>query len=316
MSTSTAQNSNWFIKHAKKLKEIMEQINDIRPEITNEYRAHTALKLMCVGYWSDIFTTILHSSRIPAIYVDICSGSGLTKIKDDSKLLPGSTIVAESYASYPYKFIICVDCDKTKTNALEMRMSRIRNKNSFKIFNGKIEEVIDDVCALVKQKHGIMFCFIDPEGFNGLDWDIYYKISKCRGDILITWDHPDIWRVFHKSIIDKGNELRMMNIFGNSIWKNAISNDELTERYINRLRERRDLVKSLDIIDENKIVYKELLCVRKTKDGSPWVSAYENNLKKQVEKKDAELMKMWLDIAYEKQSQLDRFSPSAQASTR
>ncbi len=60
---------DWFLKHATKLRDTVMKINAISPEISNEYRAHTALKLFCVGYWSDVFTTIMKNKEIPSIYI-------------------------------------------------------------------------------------------------------------------------------------------------------------------------------------------------------------------------------------------------------
>jgi three-Cys-motif partner protein len=306
MGKKRLSTSDWFISHAEKLKETMEQVSDIEPDVFNEYRDHTALKLMCVGSWSNVFTTIIDKLGAPTIFIDICSGSGLTKVKDKKKFLPGSTIVADTYAHSPYKFIICVDESPQKGEVLEKRLARIRRKDSFIVIKGKIEDNIEKIEEILKEKKGFSFTFIDPEGFAGLTWDVFDRISNFKGDILITWDHCGIWRSFCAKESNLGNVRLLNTVYGNSIWQSATSNEELTQSFINRLKLKRDIVKDIDILDKSRIVYKELLCVKETKGGSPWLRAFED-LKKRVEIEEARTIDLWLKIAYGEQGRLSDF---------
>jgi three-Cys-motif partner protein len=306
MGKNRLSTSDWFISHAGKLKDTMDQVSDIEPDIFNEYRDHTALKLMCIGYWSNVFTTIIDKLGPPTIFIDICSGSGLTRVKDKKKFLPGSTIVADTYAHKHYKFIICVEENVQRGKVLEKRLSRIRSKDSFIVIKGRVEDNIEKMEEILREKKGFSFTFIDPEGLAGLTWEVFDRISNFKGDIMITWDHCGIWRLFCSRDSNPGNVRLLNTVYGNNSWQSATSNEELTQSFINRLKLKRDIVKDIDISDKSRIVYKELLCAKETKGGSPWISAFDD-LKKRVEIEDARSIDLWLKIAYGEQGRISDY---------
>lgn len=298
----TTATSDWFLEHCEKLRDIVSKVSEINPDVYNEYREHTALKLFCVGYWSDIFTTIMRKRKIPTIFVDICSGSGLTKVPGEDRLLPGSTIVAESYASQSYDHIICVDSDVKRAKALENRLATIRHPSTFDVFGKRIEDAIDDVTEITNDVGGIFFCFYDPEGFKGLTWEVLDALGNLRGDILITWHQVGAYR-----LLTAGNQSNMDKIFGDNSYQYASDSSDLTERFITRLKLKRDIVEAIDIKDDqSRLIYKELLCVRETPSGSPWIRAFED-LKRRVEAGDSQAIDLWLSIAWGEQSQLNYF---------
>jgi three-Cys-motif partner protein len=295
---------DFFLKHATKLKNTVMSINSISPEIANEYRAHTALKLFCVGYWSEVFTTIMKKKKIPSIYIDLFAGSGLTKVIGSDKLLPGSPIVAETYGT-GYNHIICVDSNERYTETLKQRLSALRNKKTFDIFCCKNEEVIDDIVKIVKEKKGMVFCFYDPEGYEGFSWNVLNKIgTKLRGDILITWFENGLWRN-----LSAGNDDLLTRVYGDKSWSGSKNPKELTQKFMDKLSNIRDNINPVEIVDESRTVYHEILCVKETKGGSPFLRAWDN-VGIYLQNEGARLTNLWLDIAYEKQSQL--FDPKFQ----
>jgi len=289
---------DWFLKHAKKLRDTVQKISSISPGIANEYRAHTALKLFCVGYWSDVFTTIMKNRGIRSIFIDMFAGSGLTKVTGSDKLLPGSPIVAETYGT-GYDYIICVDSNESYARVLNERLSAIREENSFIVFPNRNEEVIDEVIKITKSKKGMFFCFYDPEGYEGFSWEVLNKLGgNLRGDILITWFEMGLWRSYNAS-----NHEMLNRVFGDESWTGCSEASDLTKRFILKLGTLRDIINPIEIMDENRTVYHELLCIKITKGGSPFLQAWES-IKTYLSSEGARTTEAWLDIAYGKQMQL------------
>jgi three-Cys-motif partner protein len=289
---------DWFLKHTEKLMETVSTINNISPEISNEYRSHTALKLFCVGCWSDVFTTIMKNRKIPSIYLDLFAGSGLTKVKNVNRYLPGSVIVADTYGK-GFDHIICCDSDKLYANTLIKRLSAIREENSFDVFKCKNEDTIDEIIEIVNSKKAKVFCFYDPEGFEGFSWDILEKLgNELQGDILITWFESGLWRNYNTKNYDL-----FTRVFGDNSWMDCKSQTELTRKFIQKLKSIRENIKSIKIVDETRTVYHELLCVKETLGGSPFLRAWDD-IKSYIETESARLTETWLKIAYGEQRQL------------
>jgi len=288
---------DWFIKHAKQLRDLIEPISEIHPEIANDYRAHTALKLFCVGYWSYVFSKIMKKQNIPTVFLDLCAGSGLTKVAHSDKLLPGSPFVADAYGNN-YDYIICVDSDKQCADLLKERLSVVRPPESFTVYCCNNQDAIDDIIAEIKEKNPMYFCFYDPHGFEGFSWEVLEKLANSlRGDILITWFEHGLWRNYPQ------NEAMLNRVFGDTSWKGCSNSKELSECFYRRLESLRDIVKPIEIVDDSRTVYHEILCVRETNSGSPFLRAWDD-LRVYLESEGARATEMWLDIAYDKQSQL------------
>jgi three-Cys-motif partner protein len=289
---------DWFRNQATKLKETVLKINNISPEVSNEYRSHTALKLFCVGYWSGVFTPIMKKRKIPCVYIDLFAGSGLTKVKNVNKFLPGSVIVADTYGM-GFDHIICCDSNKDYASTLRKRLSGIREKNSFDVFCCKNEDAIDKIIDIVNSKKAKVFCFYDPEGFEGFSWDVLEKLgNELQGDILITWFESGLWRNYNPKNFDL-----FSRVFGDNSWKNSNSQTELTQKFIRKLESIRENIKPIEIVDENRTVYHELLCVKETFSGSPFLQAWDD-IKSYLETEGARLTETWLKIAYGEQRQL------------
>jgi len=288
---------DWFLKHSKLLRDLVKPISMINPDCSNEYRAHTALKLFCVGYWSQVFSPIMKKIGIPTVYIDLCSGSGLTKVTGSDKFLPGSPFVADAYGNI-FDYVICVDNDPQYANVLTKRLSAVRKPDSFKVFCCDNQDAIGEIIEIVKSKRAMFFCFYDPHGFDGFSWNVLEKLaSSLNGDLLLTWFEHGLWRNYPH------NEIILNRVFGDDSWKGAKSSEELTTKFCVRLSSIRALIKPIEIVDESKTVYHQILCVKETPAGSPFLRAWDD-LRGYLESEGARATEMWLDIAYEKQTQL------------
>jgi len=295
------ESPDWFLKHSKQLRELVAPISKINPECANAYRAHTALKLFCVGYWSSVFSTIMKKQKIPTVYIDLFSGSGMTMVAGTDKQLPGSPFVADAYGN-SFDHVICVDSNKEYTDTLIKRLSAVRAPDTFNVFYCNNQEVIDEIIQIVKDKNAMFFCFYDPEGFEGFSWKVLEKLGKnVQGDILLTWFEGGLWRNYPQ------NTEMLNRVFGDDSWKGTSTSNELTTKFCKRLETLRELIKPIEILDESRTVYHQILCVKKTANGSPFIRAWED-LRTYLESEGARATSIWLDIAYEKQKQL--FDPA------
>lgn len=160
----------WIKKYLTKLMEIGKIVNDA--DITNEYAAYTALKLISVLYYVPTFLNVAkHPDRKKegydgAVYIDLFAGSGLVNISDTNDIVAGSTICATSANKNNFDYVVCVEKDKTKKMALENRLGKVFSPEKFTIINDDCNKCLDEIISSIQRiyKNPIVLTFVDPEG--------------------------------------------------------------------------------------------------------------------------------------------------------
>ena len=91
---------------SSKFKDQIEQITKIKPEVYNEFREWTPLKLILLNYALNVCTTIIKNMPFfeGMYYVDLFAGSGINKIKDKDDFRMGSPLIASLNHSAPSGF--------------------------------------------------------------------------------------------------------------------------------------------------------------------------------------------------------------------
>jgi three-Cys-motif partner protein len=129
-----------------------------------------------VFLYDSLFSTGMKKKWDARVYIDLYSGPGVVRLRDTSKLLWGSPLLALQVKDPFDKYIFC----ENKPNyleALRRRVERISPKANVSFVAGDCNEKVDDICAQIpkptKSYRVLSFCFVDP-------YDLSVKFSTIR----------------------------------------------------------------------------------------------------------------------------------------
>jgi len=274
----------------------------------SSYQAHpwTVLKLVFLKmYVRDVYTPII-GRRYPFMaFIDPFAGTGLNAYKNAEFYMPGSSLVAWSFATYPFNKIYAIGYRQDYI-ALKQRLERFIPKEYQWVKKGDANEVIDNIIDdLLERKEeykGVHYlAFIDPESTE-VHWNTLEKLVSLEGqgvagDFIILLQARLIARTIGK--IRKGqtreNTTEKLELFfGTEKWKKllSLSSGEIEEGvkqfYINRLKKLKSkaLIEIINIeLMRRNIHYYLIYITRKTKGGAPYLETVRW-LKQFVEKVD------------------------------
>jgi three-Cys-motif partner protein len=130
-----------------------------------------------------------------AAYIDLFSGPGRSNIRDTSRIIDGSPLVAyrSAYASrIRFSEIHLADFDEVKVGAA---VQRIANLGGAALpYTGPAERTVDEIVAAVNP-HGLHFAFLDPYNLEALPFSVIERLSRLkRIDMLIHVSLQDLQR--------------------------------------------------------------------------------------------------------------------------
>jgi three-Cys-motif partner protein len=130
-----------------------------------------------------------------ASYIELFSGPGRSLIRDTSRFIDGSPLVAyrAAHASkVRFSEVYLNDLDPEKSVAVEKRIKAVGGAAT--VFNKPAEQAVDDVLNAVNPA-GLHFAFLDPYNLEYLSLDIIRKLSRLRSvDMLIHVSVQDLQR--------------------------------------------------------------------------------------------------------------------------
>lgn len=198
---------------AKKVKSLIVQGNGEDSESLNKGHPWSVAKLLLLGQWADVYSTIIkdyfHSYR----FVDLLAGAGRTRIEETkSKLIKGSVFVVDTFAQkYPFIKYVLVENDVEKYDSL---------KGLSSIFGDRCD-VIQEDCNKVAEEifadssyHNLVF--IDNQGFN-VNWKSIEAILKSKADIIINYPTS----MFERVARDPKSSEKLYEFFGDYSWQLA-----------------------------------------------------------------------------------------------
>lgn len=122
-------------------------------------------KYRLLGHYCHVFTTSMRSKWARLVYIDIFSGCGLSRIKDNKKIYRSSPLIA---LSLPIKFdnyIFC-EADEEKFESLKIRARKILPNHVINFLNCDCNTDIDKINNAIprfsKETTTLYFCFADP----------------------------------------------------------------------------------------------------------------------------------------------------------
>jgi three-Cys-motif partner protein len=134
------------------------------------------------------------SWRAGATYIELFCGPGRSLIRDTTRIIDGSPLVAYKAAQasgVPFTQIHLNDADPARSAAVEKRLGAL---GSAPICCSHPASLAVDKIVAALNPRGLHFAFLDPYNLGGLSFDIIRKLSKLRVDMLIHVSVQDLQR--------------------------------------------------------------------------------------------------------------------------
>lgn len=314
----TKTNYEWLSEKLTKIVQLAEKIP--KCGITTNYREFTALKLIVIHYYADVFLKVITAQKnvhkeINSVYVDLFAGTGLVKLKGSKHddYVPGSPICVSSYnGARAFDYIVCVEYGKKECEMLEKRLSQFLSKDKYRVIQGDVNQEISEVIEIIKQKFTDPFIltFVDPEGLD-IEFSTLKKLttvfSKC--DVIVNVN-SGISRAVGKAKKDPKTRKTVEKYFDdsfNNIQKRLDGGTKPEDIYEDLLKNKLDKLIGYKIeIKDNgdKTAYHMLGYTRKTKGNSGYMNGYKE-LKRRLKNVDKKRVRLEIEKIAKRQHTLD-----------
>jgi len=196
---------------AKKVKSLIVEDDGKDSLILNKGHPWSVAKLLLLGQWADLYSTIIKSNFPSHRFVDLLAGAGKTRIEEaKGKLINGSVFVVDTFSQkYPFVKYTLVENNPEKNDALISRTGLFGEKCEViqKDCNQVVEEIFSDY-----PDHNLVF--IDNEGFD-VSWKSIEIIMRAKADIIINYPTAMFQRIASTSPI------KADGFFGDASWRLA-----------------------------------------------------------------------------------------------
>ena len=199
--------------------------------IKNPARIWTEKKYKLLGGYCDIFTRAMRGGWEELVYIDLYSGSGLSKIEESQKILKASPLIA---LSIPTPFNTYIFCDENEEfiDALKTRTdSEFPEKKVHYVIgdsNTVIEEIRSKIPQHSKNNRVLSFCFADPYELN-LHFETIQKLTNNKLiDLLILQAYyMDANRNFNNYLNENNSKIGFY--LDDPSWREEFNNRNLTQ---------------------------------------------------------------------------------------
>ncbi len=138
--------------------------------------------------YAHLFTTSMKAKWDCLVYMDLFSGAGRCRIKNTSRIVFASPIIALELPIRFDRYIFCEE-DKDKINALQQRVSRDYSGVDIRFLQGDTNHLINRLFSEIPQHRTrfkvLTFCFADPFSLQNLQFSTIRELSSRFVDFLI-----------------------------------------------------------------------------------------------------------------------------------
>jgi three-Cys-motif partner protein len=153
--------------------------NDIGPWAEQKYRY--------VGMYAELFATGMKNRWQHRVYLDLFSGSGYSRIRDNNRLVIGSPMIALNLPD-PFDSYVFADENPESLDALRTRVGRLKRLFPVTYIPGDANDKVSRVLEVISRtpnKSTLSFCFLDPYKLN-IHFNTVRRIAEGRAiDFLI-----------------------------------------------------------------------------------------------------------------------------------
>jgi three-Cys-motif partner protein len=205
-----------------------------------------------VGRWSkrkyhflsnylNMFSTGMKNKWPQRHYVDLFSGAGLARLRDQGEIVVGSPLIAARVRDPFTKLHLC-EADPKKFEALKQRISREPLATPPQLVHGDANRCIDEIVADIPPAGALTLVFADPYGLH-FDFDTVRKLADRKCDLIVLLaDNMDAlrnWSAYYQH--DPNSNLD--RFMGEPGWRDVLKESpserlaqNLRDRYCDRLR--------------------------------------------------------------------------------
>lgn len=178
-------------------------------------------------------------------YIDLFSGPGRCKVKDDGAFIDGSCVTAwrrSVDSGSPFTHVFISDKDEARLSAATERL-RLLGAPVHPVPGPAIEAALAILKRLEPQ--GLHFAFVDPFSLGALNFEIFKTLARRkRMDILVHLSKMDLQRNLDENI---GSTVSAFNNFAPG-WRSAVNIDQTQRAIRNEIIDYwRDLISQLGI---------------------------------------------------------------------
>ncbi|RLI44107.1 hypothetical protein DRO69_08110 [Candidatus Bathyarchaeota archaeon] len=290
---------NWIFKKVKALVDFSAELIGVN---NLHYPGHpwSIVKLLLLGGWVYVYTTIIPKHFNNYHYVDLLAGSGTTQVKETKDVVPGSPFIPYFLARKPFTKYIYIEKRHDRCEALRQRVSKLIGDKAC-VLEGDCNEFIESILPEERRSHSLVF--IDNEGFDVV-WHTIEVILQANTDSLMLFPTSSIMRVAK----NERTQSSLDNFFGCKSWRDANDEEESLEIYLQQLKRRFKELRGKEgyvsnvRVGSGQFFYDIVLICKK----GPYVRAWEY-LKKQLDWKNPEIIKTTLDILKGRATSMDWF---------
>jgi len=223
---SGPKSSNWFSGKVKPLTNSKDlcAISDVH------YQGHSwsIVKLIVLGGWVYVYTTIIPHYFQDYGYVDLLAGPGTTHVQETDDVVIGSPFVARNFARNPFKSYVFFETKSEMCKALSERVRLTEGK--CRILNSDCNERIRSAFTDEKTHYLV---FADNEGFDVV-WNTIEVMLRAKTDILINFPTSMVPR----TAADTRTSSALDRFYGDKSWLEAQDREGYLQIYLQKLKNR------------------------------------------------------------------------------
>lgn len=140
-----------------------------------------------VSLYAKLFSMGMKNKWHERVYIELYAGAGYNKIRESSRVIAGSPILALLLPDAFDRYIFC-EADPRSIEALEVRVKRAAPSANVTFIEGDCNQRIDDILAEIPQHskdHRVLsLCFVDPYDI-GIRFATLHRLSVKFVDFLL-----------------------------------------------------------------------------------------------------------------------------------
>jgi three-Cys-motif partner protein len=151
-------------------------------------------------YYCDLFATSMKGKWAERVYIDLFAGAGKGHVRETSKVILGSPLLALMVKTPFDRYIFCEE-DPVRFNALQRRVETEHATSDVRFVAGDVnahpEKVLAEMPPFSSSHKVLGFCFADPFGLQNLKFSTIETLATRFMDFLILIPVMDPQRAWH-----------------------------------------------------------------------------------------------------------------------
>jgi three-Cys-motif partner protein len=172
--------------------------------------------------YADLFATSMKSKWDKLTYVDLFSGAGYARIRQSTRVLLGSPLLALTVKD-PFDSYVFCDCDPKCISALRERVKAMKPAAEVHFVQADANEAVNEILGILP-RYGpgtsvLGFCFADPQKLSDLQFETIATLADRFMDFLVHIPAMDPIR--NEALYCNPENRTVERFVGNPNWREA-----------------------------------------------------------------------------------------------